>query len=308
VTLPRRLFKGATYLVTRRCTQRMFLLKPDRHVTQILTYCLAHAARSFQIDLHACFFLSNHYHMVLSDPARQLPRFLQLFNGLVARALNHHWKRGENLWSSQAPSAVALTDVHALWNALVYTITNPVKDGLVSEPAKWTGLRTVPAQLPGLKKKALRPAHFFRGDGDLPEEETLECSKPPVLAELSDGAYQAQLDARVRAEVARIKEARQREGKGRFLGIKAVLRQAHHESPSTPSVGGKLNPTLKAGSRERREAETEALKQWRQAYWECFETWRRGGRDVVFPAGTWAMVEVHGAACDGLGVPGLPSG
>jgi REP element-mobilizing transposase RayT len=304
VTAPRCLFEGDTYLVTRRCTQRQFLLKPERYVTQVLTYVLAVAAAAFGIELHATIFLSNHYHLVLTDPRRRLPLFVQQLNSLVARALNQHWRRSENLWNTQGVSVVRLVDERAVWNALVYTITNAVKDGLVSEPSKWGGLRTTPAQLPGLRKKALRPGRFFREDGELPAEAELVFSKPPLLRGLSDGAYQAQLAARVRAEVDRIKQKRREAGRKRFLGWKAVLRQAHHETPNTPSPGGKLNPTFAAGGRTRREAEKEGLKAWRQRYWECFEAWRGGARDVSFPAGTWGMVVLHGAAHDGLGVPG----
>jgi REP element-mobilizing transposase RayT len=303
VTAPRRILEGDTYLVTRRCTQRQFLLKPERYVTQLLTYVLAVAAAAFGIELHAAIFLSNHYHLVLTDPRRRLPLFVQQFNSLVARALNQHWRRSENLWSTQGVSVVRLVDEAAVWNALVYTITNAVKDGLVSDPSKWGGLRTTASQLPGLRKKALRPARFFRADGELPAEAELVFSRPPILRGLSDGAYRAQLTARVNAELDRIKLRRREAGRKRFLGWKAVLRQAHHETPNTPAPGGKLNPTFATGRKAQRKVEREALQTWRQRYWECFEAWRNGRRDVSFPLGTWAMVELHGAASDGLWGP-----
>ena len=45
MTLPRRVLSNTTYLVTRRCTQRMFLLRPSPLNTQIFIYCLAVAAK-----------------------------------------------------------------------------------------------------------------------------------------------------------------------------------------------------------------------------------------------------------------------
>jgi hypothetical protein len=47
MSLPRQVLPGSTYLVTRRCTQRQFLLKPTRLTCQIFAYCLAADGRSF---------------------------------------------------------------------------------------------------------------------------------------------------------------------------------------------------------------------------------------------------------------------
>lgn len=116
MTLPRRILPGTTYLVTRRCTQRRFLLVPRKPVREVFGYCLAVAARRHGIQLHGFAVLSNHHHLVLTDPRAELPAFLQLLHSLVARALNCHYGRWENLWSSQRPSVVELptaTDVRA---------------------------------------------------------------------------------------------------------------------------------------------------------------------------------------------------
>jgi hypothetical protein len=45
MTAPRQVLAGATYLVTRRCTQRQFLLRPSKASDQVLAYALAVAAR-----------------------------------------------------------------------------------------------------------------------------------------------------------------------------------------------------------------------------------------------------------------------
>ena len=87
---PRRILPGRTYLVTRRCIDRRYLLKPSPIVDQILLYALAVAAALYGIDVHGFVFLSNHHHLVLTDRLGLLPRFTHWFHSIVARFLNAH--------------------------------------------------------------------------------------------------------------------------------------------------------------------------------------------------------------------------
>ena len=45
MTAPRQILPGTTYMVTRRCSERRFFLRPSAIVNQIFTYCLAYAAQ-----------------------------------------------------------------------------------------------------------------------------------------------------------------------------------------------------------------------------------------------------------------------
>jgi len=42
--LPRQVLPRQFYLITRRCTQRQFLLRPDAATNNAFLYCLIHAA------------------------------------------------------------------------------------------------------------------------------------------------------------------------------------------------------------------------------------------------------------------------
>ena len=54
MSLPRRcVLQGTTYLVTRRCLGRRFLLRPDPALNELIGYCLARAAEAHGIELHA---------------------------------------------------------------------------------------------------------------------------------------------------------------------------------------------------------------------------------------------------------------
>ena len=52
MTAPRQVLPGATYLVTRRCVQRQFLLRPSRQTNQTFLYVLALAAARYRVDTH----------------------------------------------------------------------------------------------------------------------------------------------------------------------------------------------------------------------------------------------------------------
>ncbi len=68
MTAPRQIRKNVTYLITRRCFSRMFLLRPSAVVTSVFEYVLAVKAKQYGIQLHAYCVLSNHWHCVLTDP------------------------------------------------------------------------------------------------------------------------------------------------------------------------------------------------------------------------------------------------
>jgi hypothetical protein len=51
MSLPRQVLPGQFYMVTRRCTQRMFLLRPDAETNNALTYCLIEAAQRCQVEV-----------------------------------------------------------------------------------------------------------------------------------------------------------------------------------------------------------------------------------------------------------------
>lgn len=123
---------GRTYLVTRRCTQRQFLLRPSRRTNQLVRYCLAVAAHKTRVQLHAVCFMSNHWHGVVTDPFARLPEFLEHFHRLLAKAQNASLGRWENLWSSDKTSVVLLVSDQDVLEKMAYTMANLLKAALQS--------------------------------------------------------------------------------------------------------------------------------------------------------------------------------
>ena len=81
MSLPRAVIPGRRYLITRRCSERRFLLRPGRETNNAFVYCMALAARKAGTT-------SNHYHAVVLDNRGGLPEFLEHFHKLFAKHQN----------------------------------------------------------------------------------------------------------------------------------------------------------------------------------------------------------------------------
>ncbi len=283
MSLPRPIYPGSFYLLTRRCVQRMFLLRPDAVTNNNLAYCLIEAARRFGIVVILPLAMSNHQHTVLYDPWGNIVAFMERFHGMFARVQNARLGRWENLWAAEPPSLVRLEGRDDVLDRLVYVATNPVAAGLVERSHQWPGVNGLPALLAGRAMVARRPEHFFGPDSALPEVVSLEPSIPPELGDAA--AVKRELRERVRAAEDRL--ARERAAAGvPVMGVRAVLAQAFTDSPRTHEPRRVLRPRVAARNLWLR---IEALRRNRvflDAYRAARALWL-AGLDVVFPAGTY---------------------
>ena len=108
MTHPRRVLRGQTLLITRRCARRCFFFKPTTRARSIMAYCLARAASQYSVEIHAFLFHVNHLHLVVSDPQAELPAFMHCLDTNLARSLNAHLGRGENFFAPGSYSKVEL--------------------------------------------------------------------------------------------------------------------------------------------------------------------------------------------------------
>jgi len=293
MTAPRQVLPGSTYLVTRRCSQRQLLLTPSPSTNQVFLYVLALAAKRHGILLHAFCVLSNHYHLVLTDPSARLPAFLQLLDALVARALNASLGRWESFWAPQSFSAVALLSPADILDKTAYTLANPVAAGLVRSARSWPGLWSSPASF-GSVLSVSRPALFFDPKGFLPQSLDLELSAPPGFLSLE--SFRAQVAAAL-AE----REALAASSPDGFLGPERVLSQRPTSTPRPHEPRRGLRPRIASRDKWKRIEALRRLKLFLAAYRDALDDWCAGRRRVLFPAGTYLMRVVHGASCAGAG-------
>lgn len=293
MTAPRQLLRGTTYLVTRRCLRRKYLLRPGKVTSQVFAYLMALAARRSGVQVHAYCVLSNHYHLVVTDPGARLPAFQQYLDGLVARAINALYGCWETFWDPRSYSAVILASPQDVVDKVSYVLANPVAAGLVRAARRWPGLWSAPETM-GTTLRFQRPSHFFDPSGYLPEAIDLELPVP--LGFESAEAFRSQLEAAVAA-----REAEARRKNVGFLGVSRVLAQRPLDRPRTEEPRRALSPRIASRDRWRRLELAERLKAFLAAHREALLAWRDGQRDVVFPPGTYLMRVAHGAACAGAG-------
>jgi hypothetical protein len=287
-------FPGTTYAVSRRCTQREFLLRPGIQSTQIFLYALAVAAARHNVLVHVFCVLSDHYHLVVTDLDARLPAFTRYLNSLVARAMNASLGRRESFWAPPPVSAVALATPDDVIAKAAYALANPVAAGVVRHGREWPGLWSSPEQMGGETIRVRRPDAFFRKDGVMPESVELKLSPPP------DFASHEEFCGRVASALARAEEdaADKLESAGRtFSGAADALAKPTTTRASSFEPRRRLNPRVAARDTPTRIAALERLKAFRIAYREALARFREGARDTVFPAGTYLMRVLHGVAC-----------
>jgi putative transposase len=279
------------YMVTRRCTQRQFLLRPDEKTTAIIQYCFAEAAERHGINLIVWTFMSNHYHAVVYDEHGRLPAFLEHAHKMIARCLNTRWGRRENLWSSEPTCVTYLPIADAVFDKVVYVLANPVLDDLVEHVADWPGA-TAWHYLDGSSTVHRRPDDFFRSDGAMPEQVTLRSAAPP--RSICDEPYEEWV-ARVRAAVAQIEAARKERSRP-VVGRNAIVAASPFSAPSTPEPPRELRPCVACRDKDRRVIELGLLKEFRHAHREARLAFAAGNHHVEFPAGTYRH-RTLGARC-----------
>jgi REP element-mobilizing transposase RayT len=289
VTAPRQILPGATYLVTRRCVHRQFLLRPGRTTTEVFRYVLALAAQRFGIRVHAACVLSNHYHLVVTDPGARLPAFHQFLDSLVARALNASLGRWEAFWAPNGYSAVTLASAQDIVDKVAYVLANPAAAGLVRRGCLWPGLWTPPETMGAKATFVNRPSHFFDPDGYLPKSVELELAVPPGFDSAGD------FRERLEVELSRLETDAARSHKG-FLGAARVLAQRPTGRPRDRERRRTLNPRVAARDKWKRVEVLGRLVEFLQAYREAWSARQRGVRSV-FPAGTYLLRVAHGVPC-----------
>ena len=299
MTAPRQVLPGAVYVITRRCTQRQFLLRPSNLTNQVFAYCLAVAAEETEVQVHGVTVLSNHWHAVVSDPLGMLPEFLALLHKLVAKAMNASLGRWENFWSSDKTSVVRLVDEHDVLDKMAYVQANPTTAGLVKSPDQWPGLIS---RHVGETLEVEMPDVFFDDDGQLPLEATLQLVRPPIYLELDTPELDALLAQAVGKRVRRARDEMRQAGKS-FLGPKMVLRQAFSARPETPARRRNLSPRIACKATNHRVRALNDLVRFLARYREAWARWCNGDRDVEFPFGTYAMRVREGVRCESM-VPG----
>jgi putative transposase len=274
---------GQASMITRRATQRQFLLRPDSETNQTFLYALALAAERTGVDVILPSVQANHHHTVTYDRHGRLVEFYQYLHTLTARAMNAWRGRFENFWATEQTSVVRLVGVDDLVEKIVYAATNPVKDGLVAKVHHWPGVNGLRALLDRRTITVKRPRHFFRDDGDLPEQVTLTLGIPSELGNVEE------ILATVRRRVAEVEEeqaAKRARTGATVLGRRAVCKQSWRDRPRSHEPRFGLRPRVAARNKWARIEALQRNAAFVEAYRAARALWL-AGQLTLFPPGTY---------------------
>lgn len=297
--------------VTGRAIDRQFRFVPNEETVQTIRYCLGVTLEGYGVQLHAFVWMSNHYHLVLTDVNGELPDFMRDLNSKIPRALNaNRGNRGQN-FARESYNLVVSADEEAILRHCAYTEANPCAAHLVEHARQWEGVSSAGMDY-GEEQEVLRPdcglwgevearedtdvtRAKYRGSSSAPELVKIRLARPPCRAELSAGKLREMVYAQVEEleKVAR----KEREAEGRaVMGMERVTARHYKESAhgreqyfqSEPGVSGSRGDAL----REVREGYREFVRMYRKAL-KVF----MAGQEVVFPLGTWWMRRCLGVEC-----------
>jgi putative transposase len=265
-------------------------------MNEFILYAFIVSAHRYGILPHAFCAMSTHLHYVVTDPHGRLPLFLNMFHRLVALGVKKIRKWDGAVWDRSQTSVVELCTRQAIVEKIAYTLANPVEAGLVSNAQEWPGVKTSVEDIGEKILEAPRPSQCFcpkNPQWDANAE--LKVSLPPSIPAADARAFRddihRQLDQLETAAHAEIPEHK-------VLGAERAAKVSPRSRATSYERKGQLNPTFALGrgiSKEMRVKASDNLRAFRKSYREALVKWREGDREVVFPAGTYAMRVVHGA-------------
>ncbi len=276
--------------VTVRTMQGRFLLRPSPAMNEAIVGALGRAQRLYGMTLHACVFLSNHFHLLVSpESPQQLARFMNHFNSRLAREACrlHSWK--DHVWDRRY-QAIAVSDEEAAQVArLSYLLSHGPKEGLVARPQAWPGVHCARALVEGFGLEGRwinRTARYTDSRRKNPVDqstaenrETVIFSQLPCWAELSPSHYRLRIQELI-SSIERTLQPKP-ESSSNLLGAENVVSQ--HPHTQCPQRDRRPAPLIHAATRRARLAFHRLFVQFVTAFRQAASRLRAGDRSVEFP-------------------------
>ncbi len=276
--------------ITTRAIQGRFLLRPSPKLTAVLFGIIGRALTRYGILLHAFFFASNHYHLIVTVPdVRSLALFMCYLNSNTAREIGRMFGWKEKVWGRRYRH-IEILDEDAQVERLGYILEQGCKEGLIADPRDWPGATCVHALLEDTPLTGIwydRTAEWYarRRREDFAEDEytekvEFELTPLPCWADVDSEERRSRVLAMVEDIVERTREANRSRGR-RPLGVDKILAQHPYDHPE--SIKKSPAPRCHTTERARWIRFVQEARVFRDAYNAAAQRWLEGVRDVVFP-------------------------
>lgn len=282
MTKPRRHLPGQVAMLTRRCSEGRFFLRPDKFITGVVGYEIAKAADKYGQHIYAAMAMSNHTHFGVGDTTAKRSDFMRNVMGGIARARNEDLERSGHFWGPGSYCDTVLLDRDAIERKLLYIWLNPVRAGLVERAEDWPGFKILPKHW-GETIRVKRPGKYYGPKSSKFVEFTPQ--PPPGYGDMSLEEVRAHFEALLREEEDKLIEQRREAGKT-FLGAKEVCAQKPTDSPDTEDFRSPFAPRFATTDAALMGLATAKYR----AFCDCYETrrqrWLKGKKGIKFPCGT----------------------
>jgi hypothetical protein len=263
----------------------------------------------FGVQVHAACVESTHFHLVVTDMEGRLSDFMHWLDRHVARCLIEHYASThpmhhlDGIWTKSPFSATLLVNREAILGAIVYTLVNPQKDGLVADYRDWPGFHTRPSHWLAQPTKYQKPRLYFSASKQEHAVAELTISAPPAFSDCAAASLVRDVEELIREKQDAVR-ATMRASKRSFLGVKALMRRDPFDSPRAPRAKAKINPRVAAGGNGGQlAAATRALQNFRARYREAWRALQANAKTVVFPGGTLHWRRLLSVTCEPLDTP-----
>ncbi len=295
---PRMWTSDVVYELTLRCEHRMFLLKPDEDIENIMGSTLGRALNFYPIKLHSFDTNINHFHCLFSlapDQIENASNFLRYFNGQSAKQLNiHHGRRKGHVWSSRA-RVIPIVDDAAVLQRLAYAASNVVKDGMVEKANNWPGFSTFDQLARGERQtlKYLDRTAWNKAGGwwaGIPKDKfirevSVQVEPIPGWEDMKPHQRQTKFRHLVKDKENELAQIREQEQKP-ILSKLGLMRTSPFDAPVNKKKSRPM-PKCHAGTAEKmREYIEEVLKPFWKAYYQASALFLSGRIDIEFPQGS----------------------
>lgn len=134
--LPRLTVPGYPHHIIQRGNNRQAIFAAGDDYREVLALLEAHS-RQFGVAIHAYVLMSNHFHLLATpETAEAIPQMMQAIGRRYVRFFNRRQGRTGTLWEGRYKSTLIQAERY-LMACMVYIDLNPVRAGLVAEPADY---------------------------------------------------------------------------------------------------------------------------------------------------------------------------
>lgn len=294
MTRARPVFAGDILHIQRRTIHGRFFLVPNEKMLALARYAFGVAAKREGLRIHLLCVMSNHIHVVATDPHGKHPDFTAYAHRLMALALQQMYGIEEAVWAPGGPSVQRLLGPDGIADALAYVRVNPIEAGCVRDEHTYHGLFGADERAPFKthSERIERPAAFGL-HSTLPA--SVEFKTEPVQ-ELIDQLGEKRASELIVSYLQRRREqalAERAAKKLGYLGMKRVLSADVWQRAPKPRSGG-IRPTFKGVTAKAIRQGSYTLRAFRLAYADALTWFRLGEREVEFPLGTYKMKRSYG--------------